>query len=473
MSYIPSTTSTSAAPTVIPILTPSKGPNKLSAGAITGIVIGGVTGFLILTLLGFLVWRRQHAQDTRYYPDSPPMQETHHTAYGDGGGGGGDQIMARNSGAGLEVTSNNSNIPYGGGFMPSHDQIISTPTDTEHSLPSQSTGYEHNNASSLVIPVSGLYDYGNEYDFQHQTRLQPRPQRPYLPPNQPLSYTPPTEPGFAPENRYDPNYAARQAQEAAYMNYQQRQLYLQSQRRLLQQRQKQQQYLAGQSSIPAPMIPSEEVNNSRSDAVGSNNAEEFNPQNRFSVASTNSQEYLDRLRGDYPPATINQNLMSGHSPTADGATSVVENIGIPNPIIPPSSNFSGPQYQGLTSSQLSINPTLISNDATGTSEGMAQFNNYAYPESDARRTVPTSVVTVEPPNQPITNNPETMAVTTGDIQESRLTPPMELRHIEDRTEGEYNSGFPKRSSVASQTPSAVSSPNSKRSPQVLYPEEDN
>ncbi|KAF9549151.1 hypothetical protein EC957_004790 [Mortierella hygrophila] len=402
------------------------------------------------------------------------MQETRTNNYGGGGGGGGGggQVNNNNSGTGLGITSSNTNPPYGGNdHGMSQDQMNASSLDNGGGFSSQSTGFGYDNG---VIPGTalgaGMYGYDDDYHYQQQA---------------PLSYTPPTEPDIAPEDRYDPTYGSRREQEAAYMNSQQQQLYLQSQQQLQQQQQlqHQQQYLAGQLPMSAPVIPptTNETFDTRPTWIGDSGQEGYYPDNRFSV---NSQAYLEQLRQSYPPATIDQELMG--VPSAEGGAG---NDIVNNNVRTVSPGLDFPPLPAPVPA-----PLISSHVGAGSAGNMTGSEDYAYPESDARRvppndrrpsssrpisssTVVTPAVTVQADvqdrGQHVVNNDATAV---ANSTQGELTPPKRFTEGErgSATEGNSNNsdtvGSPKQSSVLSQASSTVSnSLNAKRlnSPQVI------
>ncbi|KAF9908788.1 hypothetical protein EC991_009491 [Linnemannia zychae] len=395
--------------------------------------------------------------------------------------------------------------------------------DTGGGYSSQSSGFGYDGLAlggvgPAVALGSGLHGYDNEYQSQHQS-LRPQPQQSYYPSSQALSYTPPTEPDIAPEDRYDPTYAARREQEAAYMNYQQQQLYLQSQRQL-QQQQKQQQYLAGQLSMPMPTIPPAPAGSLESQLNTYGTQDGYRPDNRFSAVSADSQTYLERLRGSYPPTGIEQGLISAEGGALGAA---VMNARTPSPAMTPpmpvppiGAGYPAGQQHILPSGQqqqqvLQSSPSFVDPAAyvaAGTAGSMTGSEDYAYPESDARRvpsndrwasppkpadsTLHPQAITVQPANPHSINNNEAATVgAASSTTQGELTPPMTNRFAEGEVTaaaaaGEVGShggvGSPGRSSVLSQASSTMSGlnpkrlnspqliPSPKRAPQVLHPE---
>ncbi|KAG9065883.1 hypothetical protein KI688_002180 [Linnemannia hyalina] len=497
-SYSTTTSWTYTLPTTIPPTpTPSNDSDALSTGAIVAIVVASVVGIVALVLSTFLIVRRRR-RNSVYYQNTPPMQETRTNNYGGvGGGGGGGQVNNNTNGAGLGITSSNTNPPYGGNdHGMSHDQMNASPLGNGGGFSSQSTGFGYDNG---VIPGTalgaGMYGYDDDYHYQQQAVHQHTTQQPFYPlnNNQPLSYTPPTEPDIAPEDRYNPAYGSRREQEAAYMDSQQQQLYLQSQQQLQQQqqlqhqqqqqRQRQQQYLAGQLPMSEPVIPpkTNETFDTRPTGIGDGSQERYCPDNRFSV---NSQTYLEQLRQSYPPATIDQELMG--IPSADGSAGndIINNNGrtvSPGLVFPP---LPAPVPVPLISSHV----------GAGSAGNMMGSEDYAYPESDARRVLPndrrpsssrpissSTVVTpavtvqadVQDRGQHVVDNDATAV---ANSTQGELTPPQRFTEGErgSATEGNSNNsdnvGSPKRSSVLSQASSTASnSLNTKRlnSPQVI------
>ncbi|KAG0378958.1 hypothetical protein BGX24_002242 [Mortierella sp. AD032] len=499
---------------------PTQDSDKLSTGAIVGIAIGGAAGLIALTFLSFLIRRRRRRAfetETVYHQNPPHMQENRHNNYGGGSGGGGGSQGGNNNnnGTGLGITSSNTNAPYGGGgdVRTSQDQMNATSSlDTGGGYSSQSSGFGYDNAfsgGSATALGPGAYGYDNDYRAQQQS-MRPQPSQLYYPTNLALSYTPPTEPDIAPEDRYDPTYAARREQESAYMNYQQQQLYLQSQQQQQQlqqqQQQKQQQYRAGQLPMPIPIIPPAPAGSLESQLNTYGSQDGYRPEYRFSA---DSQIYLERLRGAYPPASIEQGLMSASVGGSAMTGVAVANarasspaITPPMPIPPIGAGYPAgqqdPMLSGQKQQQQHLSPSFVSPDtyvAAGTASSITGSDDYAYPESDSRR-VPNNarwpgpslpMVTVEPANQPFVNNNEaTTGTATESTTQGELTPPMVNRFAEGEVaatgDGDQGVGSTKRSSELSQASSTVSSlsrkrlnspqviPSPKRAPQVLYPE---
>ncbi|KAG0072021.1 hypothetical protein BGZ90_012057 [Linnemannia elongata] len=420
------------------------------------------------------------------------MQETRTNSYGGGGGGGGGQVNNNNDGTGLGITSSDPNAPYGrNDFRMSLDQMNASSLDNGGGFSSQSSGFGYDNG------VSSATALGAEI--------------------QPLSYTPPTEPEIAPEDRYDPTYSSRREQEAAYMNYQQQQLYLQSQQQLQEQQQlqhqqqRQQRYLAGQLPMPAPVIPrtTNESFHTRPTVIGDGRQEGGYPDNRFSI---DSRTYLERLRQSYPPAAIEQEPMG--VPSAEG--------GPGNDIVDNNTRTVSP---GLVFPPLPTSvpvPPISSHVGAGSAGSMTGSEDYAYPESDARHVPsndrwssssrPMSSLTVDSPAvsvqtddqdqyQAVVNNDATV---TANSTHNELTPPKPIRFTEGEggsatefngiNSNSYNVGSPKRSSELSQASSTVSNslnpkrlnspqllpathspqliPSPRRAPQMRYPEEE-
>lgn len=440
--------------------------------------------------------------------DPPPMQETRPNNHNNGVVSG-VLVNNNNGGTGLGITSSSVNAPYSGsGFGISQDQMNAASLDTGGGYPSQSSGFGYDNAGSATALGAGLYGgYNDEIRYQQQAPHQPRSQQPYYHAsnNQPLSYTPPTEPDIAPEDRYDPTYAYRQEQEAAYMNYQQQQLYLQCQQQLQQpqqqqeliqqqRQQNQQQYLAGQLPMPASVIPppppppaTTESFDIRPTVIGGGGGQErYYPENRFSV---NSQTYLERLRGSYLPASVDQGPM--RVPAEDGgAGSVVNTVrtldpGLTSPLTPPM--------------PVPVPPISSSHVGAGTAAGRTTGSeDYAYPESNARR-VPNNDRWSTPP-RPTSSTTDTPAVkvqaddqpVAAGATEGELASPLMANRFakgEGVVTTEGNSSHvvsPKRSSVLSQesvstassglnskrlnSPQVISS--AKRAPQARYPEKE-
>ncbi|KAK3820533.1 MAG: hypothetical protein JOS17DRAFT_819849 [Linnemannia elongata] len=530
--YTRPTTTTSVGPTIPPTPPPSNDSHALSTGAIVAIAVASVVGIVALALSTFLIVRRQRRnKDSVYYQNPPPMQETRTNNYG-GGGGEGGQVNNNNDGTGLGITSSNTNASYGGNnFRMSQDQMNASSLDNGGGFSNQSSGFGYDNGvSSATALDAGMYGYDDDYRYQQQTPHQQRAQQPYYPSNnsQPLSYTPPTEPDTAPEDRYDHTYGLRREQEAAYMHYQQQRLYLQSQHEFQQQQQlqhqqqlqrqqhqqqqqqqRQQQYLTGQLSMPAPIVPptTNESFDTRPTVIGSDGQEEYYHDNRFSVSS---QTYLERLRQSYPPAAIDQELMG--VPSAEG--------GAGNDIVNNNARTLSP---GLVFPPLPAPvpvPPISSHVGAGSAGSMTGSEDYAYPESDARRVpsndrwssssrpvsssiLDTPAVTVQGDgqnqNHPIVNNSTTAAISST---QGTLAPNKRLTEGEggSATEGNGNHstnnkvGSPKRSSMLSQASSTASDslnpkrlnspqlntsnssshlvPSPKRAPQMRYPEEE-
>ncbi|KAG0269236.1 hypothetical protein BGZ95_002146 [Linnemannia exigua] len=506
------TYTTSARPTIPP--TPTKDSGKLSTGAIVGIAVGIAAVLIALTFISFLIWRRRRRAfetETGYRQNLAPMQENRHINYGgrSGGGGGGIQGNSNNNGTGLGITSNNTNASNGGGgdLRASQDHInAASSLDTAGGHSSQSSGIGYNNAfGGGSATALGSRVYGNDDDYRaEQQSLQPRRPQLYYPTNQALSYTPPTEPDIAPEDRYDPTYAARRGQEAVYMNHQQQQLYIQSQQ---QQQQKQQQYLAGQLPMPIPTVPPVSAGSLESQLHTYGGQDGYRPENRFSA---DSQAYLERLRGGFPPTSIEQELMS-----ANVGGSVMTGVAVanartsspamtpPTPIPPIGAGYpagqqdpmlSGQQQQQQRPSPSFVDPAVYV--ATGTSGSMAGSEDYVYPESDSRRVSnsarwpsprPLPMVAGEPTNQPFVNNDVVTNINaTESTTQGELTPPMANRFAEGEAsatgDGYQSIGSTQRLSGLSQASSTVSSlnhkrlnspqviPSPKRAPQALYPE---
>ncbi|KAF9150284.1 hypothetical protein BG015_007906, partial [Linnemannia schmuckeri] len=499
--YTRPTTTTSVDPIIPPTPPPSNDSDKLSTGAIVGIAVASVVGIIALALSAFQIVRRQRRnRNSLYYQNPPPMQETRPNNYGGGGGGG--QVNNSNSDTGLGITNSNTNTPHGGGdFRISQEQMNASSLDNGGGFSSQSSGFGYDNGvGSATALGTGMYGYGDDYRYQHQTLQNHHPYYPSLN-SQPLTYTPPTEPDIAPENRYDPTYASRREQEAAYMNYQQ-QLYLQSQQQqqqqlqqqqLQQQQQRRQQYLAGQLPMPTPVIPSTttEPFDTRPTVIGDDGQEGYYPENRFSV---NTQTYLDRLRGSYPPSAIDRGLMGiPFAESGDGNGVVNNNTGTPSPGLTPSLPVPVPVPV----------PPISSHVGAGTAGNMTGSEDYAYPQSDARRVSPddrrpspprpTSSSAVDTPavtvqandqDQPAVYNDTTAAAST--IQ-GEVTPPNRSTEGEGGATESNNNNIArssKRLSVLSQASSTASSSlnpkqyhspqlvSPKRAPQVRHPEEE-
>ncbi|KAF9124776.1 hypothetical protein BGX30_000798 [Mortierella sp. GBA39] len=344
------------------------------------------------------------------------MQETRTNNHGGGGGG---QVNNNNSGTGLGITSSNTNPPYGGNdHGMSQDQMNASSLDNGGGFSSQSTGFGYDNGVSPGTALgAGMYGYDDDYHYQQQAMHQQTAQQPFYPlsNSQPLSYTPPTEPDIAPEDRYDPT------QEGYY------------------------------------------------------------PDNRFSV---NSQTYLEQLRQSYPPATIDQELMGVPSAGGGAGNDIVNNNArtvSPGLVFPP---LPAPVPVPLISSRV----------GAGSAGSMTGSEDYAYPESDARRVPPndrrpsssrpissSTVVTpavivqadIQDRDQHVVNNNATAVVNST---QGELTPPKRFTEGErgSATEGNSNNsdnvGSPKRSSMLSQASSMASnSLNTKQlnSPQVI------
>lgn len=289
------------------------------------------------------------------------------------------------------------------------------------------------------------------------------------------------------------------------MNYQQQQLYLQSQQQLQQQQQqreliqqhrqqKQHQYLAGELPVPAPVVPppplptaTTESFDTRPTVIGGGQ-EGYHPENRFSV---NSQTYLERLRGSYPPATIDQSLTRDSADYSSAGSVVMNSIRTPSPGLTP------PLPPPIP---VPVPPISSSHVGAGTPAGRkAGSEDYAYPESDARR-VPDNDRWSSPPSRPTWSTADTPAVTVqaddqpvaastteGDI----TSPPMVNRFAGGGggvTTEDINSNVvsPRRSSVLSQASVSTASsglnhkrphspqliPSPKRAPQARHPEEE-
>ncbi|KAG0061396.1 hypothetical protein BGZ89_011478 [Linnemannia elongata] len=525
--YTRPTTTTSIGPTIPPTPTPSNDSDALSTGAIVAIAVASVVGIVAVAFSTFLIVRRQKRNRDSVYYHNPPMQETHTNSYG-GGGGGGGQVNNNNDGTGLGITSSNTDATYGrNDFRMSLDQMNASSLDNGGGFSSQSSGFGYDNGVSSATALGAeMYGYDDDYRYQQQALHQQRAQQPFYRSNnsQPLSYTPPTEPEIAPEDRYDPTYSSRREQEAAYMNYQQQQLYLQSQQQLQEQQQlqlqhqqqhqqqRQQRYLAGQLPMPAPVIPRSTTNESfhtRPTVIGDGSQEGGYPDNRFSI---DSRTYLERLRQSYSPAAIDQEPMG--VPSAEG--------GPGNDIVDNNTRTVSP---GLVFPPLPTSvpvPPISSHVGAGSTGSMTGSEDYAYPESDARHvpsndrwssssrpmsssTVDTPAVSVQTDDQDqyqaVVNNDATV---TASSTHNEPTPPKPNRFTEGEggsatefhgiNSNSYNVGSPKRSSELSQASSTVSNslnpkrlnspqliptthspqliPSPRRAPQMRYPEEE-
>ncbi|OAQ31484.1 hypothetical protein K457DRAFT_124121 [Linnemannia elongata AG-77] len=473
--YTRPTTTTSIGPTIPPTPTPSNDSDALSTGAIVAVAVASVVGVVAVAFSTFLIVRRQKRNRDSVYYHNPPMQETRTNSYG-GGGGGGGQVNNNNDGTGLGITSSNTDAPYGRkDFRMSLDLMNASSLDNGGGFSSQSSGFGYDNGVSSATALGAeKYGYDDDYRYQQQALHQQRAQQPFYRSNnsQPLSYTPPTEPEIAPEDRYDPTYTREQ--EAAYMNYQQQQLYLQSQQQLQEhqqlqhqqqhQQQRQQRYLAGQLPMPAPVIPRTTTNESfdtRPTVIGDGSQEGGHPNNRFSI---DSRTYLERLRQRYSPAAIDQEPMGVPSAEGGPGNDTVDNntrTVSPGLVFPP------------LPTPVPV-PPISSHVGAGSAGSMTGSEDYAYPESDARHvpsndrwssssrpmsssTVDTPAVSVQTDDQDqhqaVVNNDATV---TASSTHNEPTPPKPNRFTEGErgsatefngiNSNSYNVGSPKRSS---------------------------